>query len=234
MIIYLDDHIVAINKPTGLLVHRSAIDRGERRFAVQEVRNEVGRHVYPVHRLDKPTSGVLVFGLSPEAAERLSTQFLERRVTKSYLAVVRGYVGEPLTIDYALKPMQDFKGKDSANKEAQESVTDCEPLAITEIPHAVNRYPTSRYSLVALHPKTGRKHQLRRHMKHIFHPIIGDTRHGDWRHNKFFASYYGCGRLLLHAASLRFQHPTLDSPITIHAPLDEIFQQLLFDLFRRS
>ncbi|WP_420229378.1 pseudouridine synthase [Psychrobacter sp. ER1] len=188
-IIYEDEYIVAINKEAGLLVHRSWLDKGETRFAMQLTRDAVGCHVFPVHRLDKPTSGVLLFAKSSAVARSLTEAFTERKVTKQYLAVVRGFMSEQGTVDYALSFKPDAIADKFANldKPAQEAVTHWQSLAQIELPFAVSKkHATSRYSLVRLTPETGRKHQLRRHMRHVFHHIVGDTSHGDIRHTRFF------------------------------------------------
>jgi len=209
-IVYQDAHYVVIDKPSGLLVHRSRIAAGAREFALQKLRDQLGQRVYPVHRLDRPTSGLLMFALDPDSARLMSEAFAARQVEKHYHAVVRGYVPTQGRIDYALKEELDAYADDRAdpNKAAQDAVTDYRCLAQLEIPVAVGKkHPTSRYSLVELSPKTGRKHQLRRHMAHIRHPIIGDANHGDNRHNRYFQSAYGLPRLLLEASRLRFTHP---------------------------
>ena len=159
-ILYQDTYIVAINKPSGLLVHKSPIDKHETRFALQEVRDLVGEYVYPVHRLDKPTSGVLLFALSKEVAQTLSLAFRENEVKKEYLAIVRGYTQESEEIDYALKQMLDSKEEKrlGRTKEDQEACTVYERLATVQLPYAVSRYPVARYSLGRLEPSTGRKH----------------------------------------------------------------------------
>lgn len=221
--------MVVVNKPSGLLVHRSFIDRHETRFALQEVRNAIGRHVYPVHRLDKPTSGVLLFALSSECAKRLSHMFLSREVRKSYIAVVRGYVDREGVVDHPLKQMLDTKLQKRMGKseESYEARTYYRRLGTVEVPFAVGRYDTARYSLVALMPETGRKHQLRRHMKHISHHMIGDTKHGRGEHNRFFREYLGVRRLLLHAYELSLTHPETGRKLTFCAPLDEDFAKVL-------
>lgn len=231
-ILYADDDLVAVYKPSGLLVHRSMIDKYETRFALQMVRNQVGQHVYPVHRLDKPTSGVLLFALSPEIAKKIGEQFAAHTVEKTYLAVVRGYTDESDTIDYALKEELDKKSDKQANqdKAAQDAVTHYQRLATVELEQAVGRYQTSRYSLIQLTPKTGRKHQLRRHLKHIFHPIVGDTTHGDGKHNQMFRDKLNCHRLLLAATALSFEHPVSKERIRIETGLDESFTSVLHHL----
>ena len=228
-IVYQDEFIVAINKPSGLLVHRSLIDKHETRFAVQLIRDQIGQKVYPVHRLDKPTSGILVFALNSEIARLLTAQFTEGHIQKQYIAVVRGHCEEEGIIDYALKEQLDKLADALAepDKPAQEALTYYQCLNRIELPIAVGRYSSARYSLLALQPKTGRKHQLRRHMKHISHPIIGDTTHGDGRQNTLFRTHYGCQRLLLHATHLRLTHPKHDKTLTLYAPLTADFEVLL-------
>lgn len=225
-ILYRDEHLVAINKPSGLLVHRSLIDRHETQFAIQQTRDQIGQKVYPVHRLDKPTSGVLLFALDSDTARLLTEQFTAGQVQKTYLAIVRGYAEENGIIDYPLKEQLDKIADADANpdKPAQEAITHYRRIATVEFPLAVGRYTTARYSMLELQPKTGRKHQLRRHMKHIFHPIVGDTTHGDGKHNALFREKFGCHRLLLHASSLQLQHPHQNTNLTIKAPAPADFQ----------
>ena len=228
-ILYQDEVLVAVNKPSGLLVHRSPIDRHETRFALQEVRDMLGRYVYPLHRIDKPTSGVLLFALDEENARRMTQAFRSHEVEKHYLAVVRGYTPQSGRIDHPLKQMLDTKAQKEKGitKEAQEAVTLYQRLATVELPYAVGRYATARYSLVGLMPKSGRKHQLRRHMKHIHHHIVGDTKHGRGEHNRFFREQYDMHRLLLHASEMRFRHPLSKQMVHIEAPLDETFSHIV-------
>ncbi len=221
-ILYQDEHIVAINKPSGLLVHRSEIDKRETLFAIQLTRDTIGQHVFPVHRLDRPTSGVLLFALSSEVARLLSEQFVRHEIQKTYLAMVRGFVADDQTIDYPLKRILD-KHADKHRTESlepQSAVTNLRVLERAELPFATGRYEKTRYSLVELQPQTGRKHQLRRHMAHLRHPIIGDTNHGDGKQNKSAKENLGLNRLALHAQSLCLQHPVTSKPLEISAPLD--------------
>ena len=229
-IIHEDEFLVAINKEAGLLVHRSWLDKDETRFAMQLTRDAVGCHVFPVHRLDRPTSGVLLFAKSSAVARTLTEAFTEHNVTKRYLAVVRGFIPEQGTVDYALS----FKPDAIADKFAdldrppQEAVTHWQSLAQIELPFAVSKkHDTSRYSLVRLIPETGRKHQLRRHMRHVFHHIVGDTSHGDGRHNRFFRTQYGCERMLLHAENLALSHPVTGEPLLLKAGVDEQWLRIL-------
>lgn len=229
-IIYEDEFMVAINKEAGLLVHRSWLDKGETRFAMQLTRDAVGCHVFPVHRLDKPTSGVLLFAKSPSVARSLNEAFTDHKVTKQYLAVVRGYMSEQGSVDYALSFKPDAIADKLADldKPAQEAVTHWQSLAQIELPFAVSKkHDTSRYSLVRLIPETGRKHQLRRHMRHLFHHIVGDTSHGDGRHNRFFRNQYDCTRMLLHAQTLALSHPITGEPLLLKAGLDEQWLRIL-------
>ena len=212
-ILYRDDRYIAIHKPAGLLVHRSYISE-DKRFLLQLLRDQIGQWVYPIHRLDRPTSGVIIFGLDTDAARALVQEFENRRVEKRYLAIVRGYTKASETIDY---PLLEEEGK-----ERQDAVTQYTRLATVELPYAVGRYPQSRYSLIDVSPKTGRMHQIRKHMKHIFHPIVGDTTHGDGKHNQLFRDQFNVHRLLLMASSLSFRHPFLGEAMTIATtPEDE-------------
>jgi tRNA pseudouridine65 synthase len=231
-IIYQDQRLVAINKPAGLLVHRSNIDRHETRFALQLLRNQLGRRVYPVHRLDKPTSGVLLFALDPETARQLSDQFRDQLVKKSYLAVVRGWPEETAVIDYPLVdgPIKAAYAEQRNSDQPRPAVTNYETLMRVELPLATGRYASSRYALVNVRPTTGRRHQIRRHFKHISHPLIGDTTYGDSRHNRQFRGQFACHRLLLHARQLEFQLPADGRKVTVSAQLDAGFQLLLEQL----
>jgi len=226
-ILFRDADYIAINKPAGLLVHRSMIDRHETRFAMQLLRDQIGQHVFPVHRLDKPTSGVLLFALNRDAARQMGEQFTEGGVEKRYLAIVRGFTPEQDCIDYPLKEKLDKMTDAMAdkNKAPQAAVTSYRRLAMAELPFPVGPYASCRYSLLELRPQTGRKHQLRRHMKHIFHPIVGDTTYGDGKHNAFFRQQFHLHRLMLAATGLVFQHPISGESIELTASLDTEFQQ---------
>jgi tRNA pseudouridine65 synthase len=228
-ILYRDRYLVAVNKPAGLLVHRSAVDRHENRFLVQCLRDQIGQRVYPVHRLDKPTAGVVVLGLEPEAAHRLNQAFGAGRVAKRYLAVVRGFTETQGRIDYPLAEQRDRMTDRRArrDKPPQAAVTDYRRIASVELPYPVGPYASARYSLLAAFPRTGRKHQIRRHMKHIFHPLIGDTTHGDGRHNRFFRERFDCRRLLLAAVALELPHPFSGEPLALRAAPDADFRRVL-------
>lgn len=228
-ILYQDAYFVAVNKPAGMLVHRSWLDRHETQFVMQTLRDQIGQYVFPIHRLDRPTSGVLLFALNSEMANLLCLQFEEKTVEKSYLAVVRGYLTGSAQIDYPLKIQLDKIADKFAqeDKEPQSAVTNYTGLQTVEMPWAIGKYQTARYSLVRLMPQTGRKHQLRRHMKHIFHPILGDTQYGDLHQNRGLSEKTGVTRLMLHAETLTFHHPITQEPIEICAGLDEQWQTLM-------
>lgn len=228
-ILYQNANLIAVNKPAGMLVHRSWLDKHETVFLMQTLRDQIGQHVYPVHRLDRPTSGVMLFALNADTARILSQQFEQKQVQKTYLAIVRGWTDVSGSIDYPLKEQLDDIADEFANpnKAAQSAQTDYRTLAQTELAFVSNpRFATSRYSLLAITPHTGRKHQIRRHLKHIFHPIIGDTTHGDLRQNKAVQQFCGNTRLLLHAQSLQFRLPENGEMLCVHAPVDEMWQQV--------
>jgi len=231
-IIFQDRHLVAVHKPAGLLVHPSLIDRRETRSAMKLLRNQLGRWVYPVHRLDKPTSGVLLLGLDPDSARRLTTRFEQQRVAKHYLAVVRGYAEPEGLIDHSLreKPDRMTDAKARSDKPAQPAVTAYRRLATVELPYPVGRYPTARYSLLAVSPHTGRRHQIRRHMKHIAHPLVGDSTHGKSEHNRFFAEHLNSHRLLLSAVEMRLEHPHTGKELRLLAPLEGEFAAVMGQL----
>lgn len=224
-IVYQDEHLVVIDKPPGLLVHRSEIDRHETRFAVQLLRDQLGRRVHPAHRLDKGTSGLLVFAFEPAVAAALGAAFAGRAVEKRYLAVVRGHPPAELLIDHPLAPPRDPYLR-AAPAAAQPAHTALRCLATVEVPIAVERYPTSRYALVELTPETGRRHQLRRHMKHIAHPIIGDATYGKGQHNRMVAAEFGVARLLLAAVGLGFAHPVDGRRLQLACAPGESFARL--------
>ena len=226
-ILHRDDRLVAIDKPSGWLVHRSNLDRHETRILVQALRDQIGQYVYPAHRLDKGTSGVMLFALDPATAADLGNQFEQGEVRKTYLAVVRGWPPESGRIDHPIRNERDEYGDVAPDAEAQAAVTEFRRFATIELPHAVDRYPTARYALLELHPLTGRRHQLRRHMKHIAHPIIGDATHGKGRHNRWFQQQFACDRLLLACTELAFRHPADGREMIVRAPLGDQFAALL-------
>lgn len=199
-ILFQDDDLVAVDKPSGLVVHRGWA--GDDKVAMTVVRDQIGQRVFPVHRLDRGTSGVLLFALSPGVAASVAASFADGLVEKSYLALVRGIPPTSGLIDHPLPPGEDKK---EARVPAQTRF--------------VRREIFGRYSLVELSPLTGRLHQVRRHMKHLSCPLIGDVNYGKGEHNRFFREQYGLYRLFLHAARMRLPHPRKGGTVEIGAPL---------------
>jgi len=221
-ILYQDEQLVAIHKPSGLLLHRSPISQ-DRVFVLQMLRDQLGRRVYPVHRLDRATSGVLLFGLDSNSAKAVGEQFETRTVFKEYRALVRGWVDDRGLIDH---PVSDEDG----HGRKQPAVTRYECLQRVELPHAVDRYPTSRYSLVAVYPVTGRRQQIRKHFKHISHHLVGDTTHGNGRHNRFFREHFDIHRLMLTSYRLECDQPVSGERIVLQS-LKEAEWERLFAAF---
>lgn len=209
-VLWQDDHLVAVHKPAGWLVHRTWLDAHETRFVMQTLRDQLGRHVYPVHRLDKGTSGVLLMALDPGSAKAMTQVFEAREASKDYVALVRGWPAPAVRVEHALKP-------DDAPEDAlpQEAVTRFQRLATLQLDVPVDRYPSTRVALVQAQPETGRRNQIRRHLKHLAHPIIGDATHGKGAHNRWWAAQLGQQRLWLHAQCLTFVHPLTGREVTI-------------------
>lgn len=224
--IYWDEFLVAVHKPAGLLVHRTGIAAEATDFALQQARDHFGCHVYPVHRLDRATSGLLLLAFDPETASRLGQAFQAQEVEKRYLAVVRGWPSDEGCIDRPLRKVS-MSRKKPASAETQPARTRYRRLESTELPVTISGYPTTRLALVEAIPKTGRTHQIRRHLKSIDHPIVGDTNYGDSRYNRYFREAFACHRLLLAATHLCFLHPHTGQSLALHCPLDPSFQSVL-------
>lgn len=217
-ILYEDEGMIAINKPSGILVHRTKISE-DTVFVVQLLRNQIGQRVWPLHRLDRGTSGVLVLAKDSEMAGLLSEQFREKSLEKRYYAIVRGFMEASGVIDSPLvHPI---------SKLPQEALTRYTRLSQTELPMPIGRYETARYSLMDIALETGRTHQIRRHFSHIRHPVIGDKKKGDCKHNKYFETELGISRMLLHAHRFVFTHPLREERISINAPLGADFEKAL-------
>jgi tRNA pseudouridine65 synthase len=220
-ILYQDDTLVAVNKPAGLAVHRSKMVGNAEEFLIDQLREQLGGTVYLAHRLDRATSGVLLIARSSEIAAALGEQFMGRSLRKQYLAVVRGWPEpEEALIDYALPGSRETGPRRDAS-------TRYRRLATVEVPIELGRYPQQRYALVSAEPETGRFRQIRKHLAHIHHPVIGDCQHGRGDHNRLYKQYFGCHRMLLHAQRLRFAHPLDARPMVIDAPLDHEYTNLL-------
>ncbi|WP_295663994.1 pseudouridine synthase [uncultured Mucilaginibacter sp.] len=213
-ILFQDDYLIAVNKPHGLLVHRSSIAADAAEFALQILRDQLNRHVFPAHRLDRKTGGVLLFALDKDTEKLMQRQFMENRVKKTYLAIVRGHTVDEEAIDYPLR---------KENGTLQDAFTRYKTLNRAELEVPFGNHPTSRYSLVEAKPETGRMHQLRKHFSHIFHPIIGDRTHGCNKQNKLFKERWQMETMLLHASQLSFKHPLTHRTITVNAPIQPEF-----------
>lgn len=205
-ILYRDESLVATYKPSGLAVHHSARVR-QAVVMMQTLRDGLGQFVYPIHRLDRSASGVILFALTPAAARDLCGQFRAQGVAKTYLAVVRGWPALQGEVDHPV-PVASGACRLPA-------LTAYRRLATVELPLPCGPYACSRYALLELQPRSGRHHQLRRHLKHLSHPIIGDTEHGDGRHNRLFRDAFDSHRLLLQALCLEFRHPDHGTPMRL-------------------
>jgi tRNA pseudouridine65 synthase len=216
-ILYRDENLIAINKPHGLLVHRSSIAADADEFAIQLLRDQISLKVNPVHRIDRKTGGLLLFALDKPTEIAMQQQFMENQVQKSYLAIVRGYTPDKEEINYPLR---------KENGTLQDALTNYITLQRAEIDVPFGSHATSRYSLIEVKPETGRMHQIRKHLSHVFHPIIGDRTHGCNKQNKLFKERWEMTTMLLHAASLSFIHPVTKKQISIEAPLQQEFKRV--------
>lgn len=217
-ILYNDNNLIAVNKPPGIAVHRSDYVGEDDTYVMQELRDQLGQKVFPAHRLDKKTSGVLLFSLNEETNRLIQQLFRENLIKKKYWAIVRGYTEDSGIIDY---PLINDKGK------KQEAITEYKTLCRTELDIAFGQFPTSRYSLVEVYPQTGRMHQIRKHFAHINHPIIGDRPHGCNKQNKLFKEKFDMTTMMLHALEVSFKHPVSDQEIIIKAPILKEFERMM-------
>ena len=221
-LLHLDEHLVAIDKPPGLLVHRTQLAAHEDEAALQRLRDQLGRTVWPVHRLDRGTSGVLLFALSAEIASRLGAMFEQGAMDKRYLALVRGWpAADAGVVDH---PLARDPEKPSAGQPLLAAQTRWRVLQRLEWPVSTDpRFATTRVARVEAEPLQGRRHQIRRHLKHLAHPILGDATHGKGPLNRAVAAHLGVNRLWLHALALRFTHPATGAPLALQAPPDPRF-----------
>lgn len=217
-ILFQDDCLVAMNKPSGLVVHPS-YETTDRNTCMSILRDQVGKFVYPLHRLDRGTSGVLLMGLDSDTARTVQTAFMERQIKKTYLTVVRGWSPPEGTLDRPLKKTKTLDVR-------EEATTHFQTLAHGVLPFPVGSYPEARYSLVQAMPVTGRRHQIRKHLSNANHPVVGDTIYGDGKHNRLFRSLFDCYHVLLHALQIELQHPQTREPLSIAAPLPDDFLQV--------
>lgn len=220
-ILYQDDALIAVNKPANLAVHRSKMVGNADEFLIDLLREQIGDSVYLAHRLDRATSGVLLVARSKEVAAALGEQFMGRSVHKQYLVVVRGWPDpDEGLVDYPLPGSRETGPR-------REARTRYRRLATTEVPIELGRYPQQRYALLLAEPESGRFRQIRKHLAHIRHPVIGDCQHGRGDHNRLYKQHFGCHRMLLHAWRVRFAHPITGAQMQIEAPLDDAYVGLL-------
>jgi tRNA pseudouridine65 synthase len=218
-LIYEDEHLVAINKPWGILVHRTGLSE-DRVFVLQLLRDQLGgQHLFPAHRLDRGTSGVLLFGKNHSVARQLGEQIMDKQVAKRYLAITRGWPPPEGTIDYALEDKETRAGQ------FYPAITHFKTLKSSHVELPIGlRYPTARFSLVEIFPETGRRQQIRKHFSHLRYPIIGDSRHGDVKQNNYFKMHFDSQRMFLHAHRMRIKHPVSGMDILLEAGLDKAFE----------
>lgn len=217
-ILYQDADLIAINKPHGLLVHRSSMAADTSEFALQLLRDQIQQTVYPAHRLDRKTSGILLFTRNKEMDAPTQQLFADKAVTKTYWAIVRGHPDDEGTIDYPLR---------KENGMLQDAVTHFRTLSHAEIDLPFGKHATSRYALLEVKPETGRMHQIRKHLAHIFHPILADRPHGCNKQNKLWKERFGMDTMMLHAQQLSFKHPRTQQEIHIKAPLFAEFTRVM-------
>ncbi|MNK15802.1 tRNA pseudouridine synthase C [compost metagenome] len=221
-IIYQDEHFFAVDKPSGFFVHPPELSPypvPREKICLHVLRKLMKQDVFPVHRLDAPTSGVLLFAMSREDARELNFLFAERQMKKTYQAVVRGFVEDEGSIDIPLE----IAGFDHLN----EAQTLFKKIKSVELPFPVGKkYPTARYSLVEVNPVTGRWHQIRRHFDRIAHPLLGDIEHGDSHHNRFFRDHLNIRGLCLRATGIEFIHPWSGETLKIEAPKSETWTRI--------
>ena len=218
--LHVDDDLLAVNKPAALAVHRSRLVGADDDYLMDRLRLQVEGSLHAVHRLDRATSGVLLVARTAVAAAELGRQLMARSVTKTYLAVVRGWPAEQGEIDYPLSGS-------SLQGEAKPALTRWRRLATIEVPIAQGRYDQQRYALLEISPETGRYRQIRRHFHHVSHHLLGDTSHGRGDHNRLIRQHYGVHRLMLHAWRIEVRHPSTGEPLRLEAPLDAAWQRLL-------
>ncbi len=218
-VLYADEWLAVVDKPAGLMVHDSALAVDETDFAADRLRAQFGRSIHLVHRLDRATSGCLLLAFDRDSASALGKAVMAHQLDKRYLAVCRGWPDEAFDIDH---PLDGGPGK-PVKKPA---LTRFRRLATGELPMPSTGFETSRYALLECMPQTGRFRQIRRHLKHASHQLIGDTSHGDGRHNRNFRML-GVHRMLLHAWQLGFPHPHTGATLRVTAPPADEFAKAM-------
>jgi tRNA pseudouridine65 synthase len=216
-ILFSDSHLTIINKPPGMLVHRTSIADDDKPVALQVLRDQLERTVFPVHRIDRPTSGIVMFAHTPEITKQLQEQLAAKDARKQYTALVRGWLSESIECDREVK---NDKGV------LKEAFTRFVPVEHFELPMPTDRYATARFSIVDAFPETGRWHQIRQHLAQLRHYIINDRVHGDGKQNKLFTQQLGINELFLHARNIRVTHPVTGEVLEVEAPFPEHWDRI--------
>ncbi len=217
-ILWQDQHYLAAWKPNHLLVHKTHLDFHTKDSLRDRIQQETGESWEPCHRLDKPTSGLVLFAKDKAVLQHVQQEFFHHRIEKTYYAVMRGFLPE------VIENQRPLRSEHSEEEKEAHTIFEC--CSSVEMPWSVGKYPTSRYSLVKVRPQTGRYHQIRQHAAQLRHPIIGDHRHGDVKHNKYFKQNFPSAAMYLHAHSLAFQHSD-GSTRKISAPLPHFWKTIL-------
>lgn len=218
-IIFRDKYLVAINKPGGLLAHRTHIAEEKTEFALEKLESQLNHKLYLLHRIDRPTSGILLFAYKKEIASAIGKQFQDQLIKKQYIALVRGWITDPINLNHPVKNEEKTK--------SIEARTDFIPLKQIELPYPVRPYNTARYTMVICHPHNGRWHQIRQHLAHLRHYIVNDRVHGDGHHNRLFTEKLNIPYMFLHAHKMEFIHPVSGAKIHIEAPFPSHWLQFL-------
>jgi len=221
-ILYQNERFAVVNKPPKMLVHKTEIANGDTEFLLQTVRDQLGRKVWPLTRLDRGTSGAIIFVFSPEDVAFFNAN---ASIEKFYFVVARGFAPQEGTIDHALRPPVDPYLR-TQKTEPQATVSHFKTIAFGEVPVPLGKYDKTRLSLIRLWLETGRQHQIRRHLKWLAHPVIGDATYGKGNLNRALYEYFGISRMLLHCALLKIQLPGA-AALAVQAPLDDEFKNVL-------
>lgn len=233
-VLWESEDLIAVNKPSGLLVHKTKMDAGETQFLLQFLRDQVGYHVFPLHRLDKATSGVCLFAKKAEAVKPMQDIWNTDSVKKEYRCLVRGWFPEKHIED---SPLEEIKKEKERTKESQgekkKAISIFKPKVSWEVPVAIGKFPKTRYQLVDVEILTGRRHQIRRHACRQHHPIIGDSTYGDGKHNLYFREELGFQGLMLSSNKIQFREPSSNKWVEISAYEDSRFVALA-EKFRDS
>ncbi|MFD1553428.1 pseudouridine synthase [Putridiphycobacter roseus] len=221
--VFEDAWFKIINKPSNLIVHHSNYARNLDEVSLcQWVNKEAGKSLHPIHRLDRKTSGLIIFAKDKTVIPKMQTLFAEHKITKQYVALVRGFVTEAGSIDSPIRADEAIEYK--------EAFTAYKPLHSFEVPIPVQPYDAARYTILSLKPTTGRMHQLRKHMNKFSHPIIGDPKYGNRHHNHMFIEKFACSNLFLHAKTLSFIHPITERPLVINAKFPAFWENVFTHL----